>query len=214
MKLTPALKQFLGAAGGMAVATVAYVVMQNASFSGAAIQGLLITPGQTIADSAGEVRTNAQTVDAETLRRIERQARAVAAAMSSSHASAADVVSSRATEQRAERLAAEAARNALRHAPEYPATNVIVDRATRIQMRTERLASATSGELHGSAPTPSIAADQTSAAPDASMHATAPAPSTIYPDRLSDAGPTLPFVAAALMAVLWRGAIARKRMAQ
>ena len=135
MTLSPAWKQFLGAALGMTVATVAYVAVQQGTSSTEALRAYLVTPGGTIADSAGVVATNARSPDSETLRRLQRRAQEVAQMMYSSSAS----LSVRADLRREERIAEQVRKDALAQAPEYPATQAVVSQYERLQQRTARL---------------------------------------------------------------------------
>ena len=136
MTLSPAWKQFLGAALGMTVATVAYVAVQQGTSSTEALRAYLVTPGGTIVDSAGVVATNARSPDSETLRRLQRRAQEVAQMMYSSSVSP----SVRADLRREERIAEQVRKDALAQAPEYPATQAVVSQYERLQQRTARVA--------------------------------------------------------------------------
>ena len=94
---TRIVRQLLGAIGGMAVASLVYLLI-NALPSSQVNQAMLIDSSMTsISENAGQVRTNATTVDDATMRRIAERARTVAAQLQASTQS--DTVRSSAASQ-------------------------------------------------------------------------------------------------------------------
>lgn len=195
-RLPPAWKQLLGAIGGMAAATVLYLGIQNATTSTASLSAYLVTPGEHIAESAGEVRINDTTVDTETLQRIARRAQSVAAALEKPAITSAaqDLVQS-AMARREEREQAMLQSSM----PTYAAASPVTDRYDRLQLRIQRIQTqkTTADGAHAAAPTEDLA---TVSKPGSNVAPTAiasPDPPTVTeatpvlapPSHLSDAGP-------------------------
>lgn len=137
MTLSRVGKQLVGAAIGMTLATALYMGLEQMSLTSTGMKAYLVSPGQNIADSAGEVRVNDTTADSTTIGRLTRFASTVATQLKTKDSTRTSL-DARVEERREARLASADQISALASAVEYPNATVEVTQRERLALRAAR----------------------------------------------------------------------------
>ena len=137
-------KQIAGGLGGMAIAGLLYLAVDQASYL--SIKGLLVSTN-TISEKAGQVNVNTTNIDEDTKRQLAKNANAVAGQLQSSASAASSSqiaetpVGNNVAERRAKRIFANEVSQAFQSAPTYSNDpNVFVPVEQRVAIRAARIA--------------------------------------------------------------------------
>lgn len=135
-------KQLLGAGIGMTLATVLYMGLEQMSLTSSGMKAYLVSPGQNIAESVGEVKVNDTTADSTTLARLSRFATTVANQMKQNDAlrstSPGAQINNNVQARKEARMADAVQISALATAVEYPNVIAEVTQRERLAIRSAR----------------------------------------------------------------------------
>jgi hypothetical protein len=137
MKLSRVGKQLVGAAIGMTLATVLYMGLEQMSLTSSGMKAYLVSPGQNIAESAGEVRVNDTTADSTTIGRLTRFASTVATQLKTKDSTSTSL-DTRVQARKEARMVDAGQISALANAVEYPNVVTEVTQRERLALRAAR----------------------------------------------------------------------------
>ncbi len=135
-------KQIAGGLGGMAIAALLYLAVDQASYLN--IKGLLVSTN-TISEKAGQVNVNTTNMDEDTKRQLAKNANAVAGQLASSANASSQIaetpIGNNVADRRAKRIFANEVTQAFASAPTYSNDpNKFIPVEQRVAIRAARIA--------------------------------------------------------------------------